>query len=195
MFFSGLLIAAAMMFQTDIDDTGTAVARPMGNAILEPDTGSYYQVFEFYGRPPYTWEHANRMVKGYHYQGREGRLAEVKSGNTHYFLLVNFPDIRTNPMWIGLHVECNETAEIKWQDGSSLSEQSFRAWNDGTPKNISRTCREHKESGMILPVFYQAHELGVRWEVAQEKANMKYMMVEFPVPTEAEQEKTDTAKP
>jgi len=187
---SVLMVALALMVQTGPDETGVAVAKPTGKALLEPDSGSYFQVFEFFGRPPHTFRHAARMVKGYHYQGREGRLAHIKTGAIHYFLLLNFPEIQDKKMWIGLQAVCNETTEIGWFEGSSLGDQSFRAWNGGTARNITRTCKKYKESGMTLPVFYEAHQLGVRWEAGKDTTNLRHMIVEFPVPEE-EPEPTD----
>ncbi|MEX0299436.1 MAG: C-type lectin domain-containing protein [Kordiimonas sp.] len=198
MFLASVLVAATMMFQ-GVDDTGTAVARPIGDVKLEPTTGSYFQMFEFYGRPPHTWEHAQRMVRGYRYKEREGRLAHVKTGAVHYFLLLNFLDLHSNKAWIGLSATCDEKAEIEWLDGSKLADQSFRAWNDGTARNISRTCKAAKLSGRVMPVFYDSHELGLRWEVNNEKANLKYMMVEFPEledePVEGDAENADENQP
>ncbi|MBV1900244.1 MAG: C-type lectin domain-containing protein, partial [Kordiimonadaceae bacterium] len=137
---STLLVVAAMMFQSGVDSTGTAIARPYGDVQQEETTGSYFQMFEFYGRPPHTWEHAQAMVSGYEYKGRPGRLAHIKTSAIHYFLLLNFPDLHSNKAWIGLGAECNEKADIMWADGSLLKHQSFRAWNVGTLKKISRTC-------------------------------------------------------
>jgi len=194
MLFSGLMLSLALMIQ-GVDDTGTAVAKPIGEVHLEPTTGSYFQVFEFYGRPPHTWKHAQRMVRGYHHEGREGRLASVKSGNTHYFLLAKFPLIRQRQMWIGLKAECNETAEITWSDGTALEGQSFRAWNDGTQKKISRTCRDRPSSGMLLPVYYDPHQLGTRWEAGTERSNLSYMLVEFVEPTEDDVEGAGEPEP
>ena len=183
MSISGALIALALLVQ-GVDDTGTAVAKPVGPVHLEPITGSYFQVFEFYGRPPHTWRHAERMVRGYFHEKREGQLAAIKSGQIHYFLLSKFPLLQRQKMWIGLLAKCNDTAEITWSDGTALADQSFRAWNDGTLKRISRTCRSRKQSGAELPVFYDPHELGTRWEAGNQRTNLKYMLVEFVEPTE-----------
>mgnify|MGYP000515237438 CR=1 FL=1 len=189
MSLSGMLFAVALLFQ-GVDETGTAIARPIGEAYLEPTTGSYFQIFEFYGRPPHTWAHAKEMVRGYYHEGREGRLAHVKSQTVHYFLLVKFPMVRQHQMWIGLSATCNEKADINWLDGSSIKEQAFRAWNDGTQRTISRTCRSRKESGDVLPVFYDPHELGTRWEAGAAGKNLRYMIAEFPVPVEEPEAKT-----
>ncbi len=194
MFLAGVLVAAAMMFQ-GVDDTGTAIARPIGEVKLEPTTGSYFQMFEFYGRPPYSWQHAQRMVRGYRYQDREGRLAHVKSGAVHYFLLLNFMELLSKKAWIGLSAKCGEKAEIEWLDGSILGDQSFRAWNDGTQRKISRACAASKLSGKIFPVYYESHELGLRWETAAEKANLQYMMVEFAEVAAAEVAEEEKAEP
>jgi len=185
MIFASVLLVTSMALQ-GLDDTGTAVAKPVGDIFLEPTTGSYFQMFEFYGRPPHTWRHADRMVRGYVHEGREGRLARVPSGSVHYFLLTKFPMLLKERSWIGLKVQCNETTEINWVDGTALGDQAFRAWNDGTQRNISRTCRENPNSGLELPVYYFPHELGTRWEVADSRYNLRYMMVEFQVPEDAE---------
>jgi len=191
MSFSGLLIGAAMLLQ-GVDATGTAIARPIGEVHLEPTTGSYFQIFEFYGRPPHTWRHAKEMVRGYFHEGREGQLATIKAQTIHYFLLVNFPMVQQHQMWIGLSATCNERAELAWTDGTTLQEYPFRAWNDGTQRKISRTCRDRAESGLVLPVFYDPHELGTRWEAGNANQNLRYMIVEFAVPVEDGEEQSET---
>ncbi|WP_286828529.1 MULTISPECIES: C-type lectin domain-containing protein [Kordiimonas] len=182
----GATLAIMMMLFQGIDETGTAVARPLGEVHLNEGNGSYYQVFEFYGKPPHTWRHAKRMVRGYLYEGREGQLATVKDVETHYFLLLNFPMIRTSPMWLGLSATCNETADLLWVDGSNLADQSFRGFGEGALRDISRTCRARKDSGMEIPIFYEPDAFGVRWQMGRGNQNLTYMMVEFPVPTEEE---------
>ena len=193
---SAVMVAVAMMLQSSVDATGTAIARPTGDVKQEDTSGSYFQIFEFYGRPPHTWEHAQAMVGGYVYKERAGRLAQVKSSAIHYFLLLNFLELRENKTWIGLGAECNETADLMWIDGSLLKDQSFRAWNEGTLKKISRSCRSSKGSGKILPVFYDADEFGLRWEAGSEKQNLRHILVEFPDPVvlAAEKEKADAIK-
>lgn len=177
------VIGAAMMMQS-LDATGTALARPIGEAHLEPVSGSYFQVFEFYGRPPHTWRHAEQMVKGYLHDGREGHLAFVKEGATHYFLILNFDLIHEQKMWIGLSAQCNDVAELNWLDGSSLQSGSFRAWSSVAQKKVRDGCNARRNTGTELPVFYEPSEFGVRWEVGEPNTNLKYMMVEFPVPKE-----------
>jgi hypothetical protein len=181
MSLSAILFATALLFQ-GVDETGTAIARPVGEAYFEETTGSYFQVMEFYGRPPHTWRHANAMVRGYVYKGREGRLAHVTSQSVHYFLLVNFPALRQKPMWIGLSATCNERAEVAWHDGPDIRDQTFRAWNDGTRRRISRTCRANVDTGLVLPIFYTSDELGTRWEAGSAGQNLRFMMAEFPAP-------------
>ncbi len=179
--FSAAIIAASMMLQ---DDTGIAVARPIGEAILEPVSGSYFQVFEFYGRPPHTWRHAARMVKGYRHEDRDGHLAFVKDGATHFFLVLNFDMLREQRMWIGLSAQCNESAELFWLDETPLSEGSFRAWSPVAQKKFRDDCKRQQNSGIDLPVHYDPTEFGVRWEVGSPKQNITHMMVEFPIPEE-----------
>lgn len=179
------LIAALFMMQA-IDDTGTAIAQPIGTAILEPTSGAYFQVFEFYGRPPHTWRHAKRMVKGYLHEGREGRLAQIKNSNIHYFLILNFDDLRKFPMWIGLSADCNEQADLMWVDGTPLSETSFRGWNPVAQKKIRDTCKGLQDTGTQLPIYYEPDQLAARWEMATPNRNITRMMVEFPVPEEEE---------
>lgn len=181
-------IVGAMMLVQGLDETGIAVARPIGKAILEPATGSYFQVFEFYGRPPHTWRHAKRMVKGYRHEDREGRLAFVQTGATHFFLVLNFEMLREKRMWIGLSAECNKQADLKWLDDTPLGDGSFRAWSPVAQKGIREGCKRLEGTGKQLPVFYDPTEFGVRWEIASETANITHMMVEFPVPPEDNEE-------
>ncbi len=179
MLIAGLLFVASMLAQ---DSTGTAIAKPIGEVLLEPSSGSYFQVFEFYGRPPHTQRHAAEMVRGYYYKGREGRLAYVTSGEIHYFLLFQFEKMRQTKMWIGLNVVCNDVPEASWGDGPLLENQGFKAWTSDSPQKIRESCQRREGSGVKIPVFYSPSEFGVRWEVSRANANLKYMMVEFPKP-------------
>lgn len=193
MSLSGMFLGAAMLLQ-NVDATGTAIARPVGEVYLEPTTGSYFQVFEFFGRPPHTWAHAKEMVRGYVHEGREGRLAHIKSQTIHYFLLIKFPMIRKIKMWIGLSATCKERADIRWIDGTHLGDQPFRAWNDGTQRTITRTCKSRIDSGDVLPVYYDPHELGTRWEAGNAGTNLRYMIVEFPVLEEDPESEAETVE-
>lgn len=184
-------LVAAMMMMQGLDDTGTAIAQPVGKAILEPVSGSYFQIFEFFGRPPHTWRHAKRMVKGYLHEGREGHLATIKEGSTHYFLILNFPELRQQPMWIGLAAECNESAELVWVDDTKLADTSFRAWNPIAQKKIRDQCKRLQDTGTELPIYYEPSELGSRWEVNSPTGNLTRMMVEFPVPVEETDETSE----
>lgn len=180
-------LVGTMMLVQGLDETGIAVARPVGKAILEPITGSYFQVFEFYGRPPHTWRHATRMVKGYRHNGREGRLAFVQTGATHFFLVLNFEMLRQKKMWIGLSAECNKQADLKWLDETLLGDGSFRAWSPIAQKGIREGCARLEGTGKRLPVYYDPTEFGVRWEIGSETYNITHMMVEFPVPPEEDE--------
>lgn len=180
------VLVASMMLIQNVDETGIAVAQPVGEAILEPISGSYFQIFEFYGRPPHTWRHATRMVKGYRHEDREGHLAFVKDGATHFFLVLNFDMLRERKMWIGLSAECNEQADLKWLDDVPLAEGSFRAWSPVAQKNIRDNCKRLQDTGTRLPIYYDPTEFGVRWEVGSPGDNITHMMVEFPVPPEDE---------
>lgn len=181
-------IVGAMMMMQGLDETGIAVARPIGKAVLEPVTGSYFQVFEFYGRPPHTWRHAKNMVKGYRHNDREGRLAFVKTGATHFFLVLNFEMLRAKKMWIGLSAECNDQADLIWLDDTPLGDGSFRAWSPVAQKGIREGCARYEGTGTQLPVFYDPTEFGVRWEIGTATMNITHMMVEFPIPPEEDED-------
>lgn len=188
MSFIATATALMMTFMQGVNDTGTAVARPIGDAHFNEKTGSYYQIFEFLGKPPHTWAHARRMVRGYLHDGREGQLATVKDVDTHYFLVLNFLEMRTKAMWIGLSVTCNETAEIAWIDGARIEDQTFRGFGEGELRSISRACRSLKDTGVEMPIYYEPDEFGVRWRLARGNTDKQYMMVEFPEPLEEEAE-------
>ena len=180
-----MVVALTMMMQ-GIDETGTAVASPIGEVAFDADTGSYYQIFQFIGKPPHTWEHARRMVKGYQYEGREGQLAVIRNIASHYFLLLKFPMLRQQKMWIGLGVTCEKkTSILEWVDGTSLADQSFRGFGEGVLREVSRTCRTVEYSKDIYPIYYEPDSFGVRWQLGRPKDNLLYMMVEFPKPAEA----------
>ncbi|TNE60662.1 MAG: C-type lectin domain-containing protein [Alphaproteobacteria bacterium] len=189
----GVISVVAALMQ-GLDSTGTAIARPIGEAHKDPTSGNYYQIFEFYGPRPYTWRHARRMVRGYIYEGMEGQLASVKELSTHYFLLLQFPKMREMPTWIGLSAQCNETAELTWQDGSSLADQSFRAWGADAQATISRYCRAHKLSGDTIPIYYKPDQFGVRWEAGNEGTDLQYMVVEFSKHDEADKKDAPTGQ-
>lgn len=193
---SGAFIGAVMsilagLMQATPDATGTAIARPLGKAEFFSASDSYFQVFEFFGKPPHTWAHANRMVRGYRVEGRDGRLAHVPDLETHFFLLSHFQLMNEQRMWIGLYVDCGERITTHWVEGPALDAQPFRAWIDTAPGTIRGLCRTHRSSGRPVPVFYEPSEFGVRWQAMAPGGNLKYMMVEFPAPDGQSEQSVD----
>ncbi|WP_374763803.1 C-type lectin domain-containing protein [Yunchengibacter salinarum] len=177
-FAVGMALSSGAVGQ-GVDSTGTAVAKPRGQAVQDPTSGSYFQLFEFYGPQPYSWRHASAMVPGYEYKGVPGQLARIKQADTHYFLMVEFPVLRSAPAWIGLVGECGRGIEFQWVSGEPLSQSPFRAWAAGA-REQARTLCDRAPEGTRLPVFYEPSEFGTRWRVTRSNANQRLMLVEFP---------------
>ncbi len=184
--FAGIMLIGASL-QSFNDYTGTAVAQPIGEAHLDPTSGSYYQIFVFHGKPPHTWRHARKMVRGYFHEKREGRLAHVLNIKTHYFLISKFPMMFDQRMWIGLSVVCekDDGPQPQWTDGKLLKETTFRAWDPAAGQSYNRQCKG-KDYKTQIPVMYDPTQFGSRWRVEQINTNVKYMMVEFAEPVESE---------
>ena len=154
--------------------------------MLEETTGHHFQIFEFVGRPPYTWEHAELMVSGYLHDGVPGKLAKIPTADVHYFLLGNFPLVGAVNMWFGLTAICSDGTKMEWVDGTALEATPFRAWSDGAQRTISRGCRGANESShRRYPVFYNSGKFGMRWEAGTISQDVRHMIVEF-IPVEEE---------
>lgn len=177
-----LLFSLLTIIALQADATGTAVAQPTGEVVYREDTDTYYQIFEFFGSPPYSWEHAQFTVKGYRHKGREGFLAKIPDAMTHYFVLGSLRQLRAQPAWIGMAFRCEEgVAVASWDDGDLLKDQSFRAWAPNVGRKTRDACRGRMSSDAI-PVYYNPTDLGTRWEVASGKGNIQYLLVAFPPP-------------
>ncbi|PCI63087.1 MAG: hypothetical protein COB37_05825 [Kordiimonadales bacterium] len=190
MFFASLVIASSLLVQS-FSGTGTAAAKPLGKAVLEETTGHHFQIFEFVGRPPHTWEHAELMVSGYMHEGVPGQLAKIPTADVHYFLLGNFPLVGTVNMWFGLTAICRDGTAFEWVDGTALVATPFRAWSDGAQRKISRGCRAGASSFKRFPVYYNSSKFGMRWEAANARTDVRYMIVEF-VPLKKEENEAES---
>ncbi len=177
-------LISLVSLQVSVDATGTAIARPVGEAKFDAPSGSYFQVMQFYGPTPHTWEHAQVMVKGYRHKDREGRLAHITTGEIHFFMMLNYPELQMYPMWMGLRVECKDK-QGRWTDNTLLREQEFRAWSDTTGKIIRDTCKREGEKSYV-PFTYKGSETGgLRWHAVGKRTNVKSMLVEFPDPAKS----------
>lgn len=163
--------------------SGTAIALPTGDELYQEKNDTYYLLFKFKGSPPYSWDHASIIVKGYRHKGREGFLAKVDDIDTHYLLAALMGGSEAKTAWIGLEVICDKKAYSRWTDQTLLEDQVFRAWGPNSNEYIRKGCRKQYSR---LPVFYQKTDVGLRWAVGSDRSNQEHILVAFPPPQSQE---------
>ncbi len=154
--------------------------------ILDPSSGSYYQLYYIESGSKMDWWIAQRASNELLYNGRRGQLATIKSGDTHFFLMSNFSvPTKGGKFWIGLRMSC-ATKGFTWEDGHKLSEQQFSAWTANLYRNEKVSCHPGSLAGAppYLPVSLVSSDNSFRWEISGPRKWYNGMLVEFPKPAE-----------
>lgn len=168
--------------------TGTAIALPTDDTFYDEETDTWYVVFKFQGSKPWSFSYARFIIKGYSFKGREGFMLKVPNATTHYKIAGSLETLYDEPAWIGLQVECGTPMQYRWNDGSLLSDQTFRAWGPNVGPQARKFCGNSETR--VLPVYYEFTDLGMRWIVARESQDIQHIIVVFP-PKQADDPGTD----
>jgi len=162
--------------------------------VYNAETKSYFELYSSDASDPkwkdnvrdfghIKWQQANELVRKRWFKGVRGRLAVVKSRQTHEFLKKNF---RPNgPAWIGLRYWCR-FRKLQWVTGEIHKLNAFQAW--GPVWNIAGAA-PHKNKGIagcsaakrdFLPVHYWRMQDGFFWNANARLKEWNQVFIEYP---------------
>ena len=153
-------------------------------------SGSYFQLAT--SRRTLNWEAAKTEAANRTYQGRQGRLAIIKSPKTQFTLMKNLNvDIGRNDPWIGLEYLC-AGKQLVWADGTVYEHGQYANWGpQWTRSDFGETCNEGYMGVTLAPGD------GFKWLAYGTGKGMEWYIVEYPAPskkkTEASASDTDAA--
>jgi hypothetical protein len=123
--------------------------------------------------PSMNWADAEAFAKKRIFKGVHGRLAVIKSLETHSFIMMNFrPATYT---WIGLRYFC-KGRKLVWSDGDEFQRGDFQAW--ATPWDQSSGVGCHERS--YMPVAYNGTSDGFRWIAKGGLKIYRDLLIEYP---------------
>lgn len=174
-----LLVAAFLCFGTG------AQAQPVyGKPMYDPASKSYFELVKVTrgmspgsDSPALPYDKAVQAASGRAFQGTPGRLAVVRSQDTHMFLMQN---LRPNEdTWIGLRYLC-KSRELKWVTGESLQKGQFQAWHEKWDQSGIAGCVKGGGETDWMPVAYTPAGTGFRWIAKGGKKIYVAFLVEYP---------------
>jgi hypothetical protein len=163
-----------------------AVGEPVfGRPIYDPNTKSYFELVQvpfrnYNGRYECSWGDADKLARQRVYKGVHGRLAVVKSEETHEFLLQKF-DVPQAEVWIGLRYWCS-IRQLQYTDGTIWKRGMFSAWDQRWDQSGVTPCAEWitDKKQQYMPVAYSKRENGFRWIAKEWHKFYEIFFVEYP---------------
>ena len=153
-------------------------------------SGSYFQLAT--SRRTLNWEAAKLEAANRTYEGRQGRLAIIKSPKTQFTLMKNLNvDIGQNDPWIGLEYLC-AAKQLVWADGTVYQPGQFANWGpQWTRSDFGEQCNEGYMGVTLAPGD------NFKWLAYGTGKGMAWYIVEYPAPakkkTEANASDSDAA--
>lgn len=150
--------------------------------LYDASSGSY---FELYKNEGVSWSSANNLAQRKSYKGRRGRLAVVRTRETHEFIRKNFQFSFKGGLgaWIGLRYMC-KNRKLYWVTGESLDRTSdFQAWDRKWYLNEGTICTR---SGSYMTVYYTTYTENNTlyrpglWRASSPSKGANFLIVEYP---------------
>jgi lectin-like protein len=154
----------------------TPVQDPASKSYFEMVDGSHGMVKGPVAHEGPNWGEAYRLSQMRVYKGVRGRLAIVKSLETHQFLSLTFRP--KSHVWIGLRYWCN-SRKLQWSDGEMMTPGSFRAWAKEWKQDIY-ACASTGGPTEYMPVAYSPLPT-FDWIGKGINKRYYYFFVEYPV--------------
>ncbi len=178
--FVSLALFAALFLPTSAD------ARPvLDKPMYDPVSKSYFELHKVTRDedrraveiPELPFDQAERFARQRTFKGVRGRLAVVKSNETHLFLMQNFqPDL---PVWIGLRYYC-KLRELRWVSGEKVTRKSFQAWDPNWDQSGNAGCIKGRGQADWMSVCYSPVQDGFRWVMKGARKHYVMYFVEYP---------------
>lgn len=155
------------------------VAQKLNEPIYHPGTKSYFELRNDNGTDYIgdRWQSAREKAAGLSYRGTRGRLAVIKSEETHLFLRRNFNLVEE--AWIGLRYWC-AFRKLQWVTGELHTRQDFNVWAGQWFRDANTKCGAGTATSpqSFMPVYYLPHNF--RWQASGPAKKFAYYFVEYP---------------
>ncbi len=154
-FMAGLVVLVGGLVAASLTADAKGPPRPSVGPFYNPETRSYFELrFDNVGQA--LWTDTLKAVKRLSYKGVPGRLAIVRTFETHNFLMERFR--LTQPAWIGLHLDCR-TGKLIWSDGNPMQPNEPNLWHTPWYRVKEWTCASQRNSVAtgkfsLMPVAY-----------------------------------------
>lgn len=174
--FAGLLCIASGAAQAQ----GPVYGKP----IYDPASKSYFELVKTPREyapgavtPSMTFDVAVGAASGRKFKGVSGRLAIIKSPDTHLFVMQK---LRPNEeAWIGLRYLC-KLRQLRWVNGETVSKGQFQAWHTKWDQSANAGCVKGGGEADWMPVAYMGVQDGFRWVAKGAKKKYISFIVEYP---------------
>lgn len=171
------------------------LANPSFNKpIYNPETKSYFELYSPDADDPkwrknvrhfgaIMWHHGRRIASQRFHKGTRGRLAVVKTKQTHEFLRKNFQP--TGAAWIGLRFWCRYR-KLQWVTGDTHKRTQWQLWGPvwnlagATPKKAKGKAGCARSAKHYLPVHYWAPTDGFFWNANGREKEFNQLFIEYP---------------
>lgn len=166
----------------------SASAQPVfGKPMYDPVSKSYFELVAVtpaqagaakVGMVPETsWDKAVQFAASRAYKNTKGRLAVVKSQETHEFLMQNLRP--AYPAFIGLRYFCKER-RLEWITGEAHPANGFKAWHQQWDQGDAKICSAATNGPWWMGVAYTGTGDGFRWVARGFMKNWTAYIVEYP---------------
>jgi len=148
----------------------------------DAESKSYFELRAYSSiRPPgRTWANLGAQVKKLTFKGVRGRLAIIRSRETHDFVqreILKKTDKHVTAVWIGLRLFCRGM-KLMWVDGHVRRRGDFAVWNRQWFRNKDITCMT--SNFQYMPVSYGQSGSNWRWQASGPIKNFPHVLVEYP---------------
>lgn len=155
-----------------------------GKPIYDPVSKSYFELVKVTpaqapgsSTPALPFDKAMQAANGRAFHGAKGRLAVIRSQETHIFIMQN---LRPNEdTWIGLRYLC-KTRELRWVSGEAWKRGEFAAWHAQWDQSGIAGCVNGGGEADWMGVAYTPAGSGFRWVAKGGKKIYVAYLVEYP---------------
>jgi hypothetical protein len=127
--------------------------------------------------PETSFAKAAQFAAGRAFKGTRGRLAVVKTRETHEFIMTNLrPNTYT---FIGLRYFCKQR-QLRWINDEIHPANGFKAWHQNWDQGDSKYCLNSTNGPWWMGVAYTGVGDGFRWVARGSAKNWNLYLVEYP---------------
>jgi hypothetical protein len=158
-----------------------------GKPMYDPASKSYFELvavtqaqipaYKIGMVPETSWDKAVAYAAARAYRGTQGRLAVVKSQETHEFLMTHLRP--AYPTFIGLRYSCKER-RLEWVTGETHPANGFKAWDQHWDQGDNKICLGSTNGPWWMGVAYTGLGNGFRWVARGNLKNWTAYIVEYP---------------